>query len=136
VYILAQEGINAQMAVPPANLDDMLQACSSSLPFEPFGEQEKTNLGDIVPISIPTFGKLIVRTRDYVLRDGISSDIELDLKDAGPELDPKKWHEDLSSSSSSLLDCRKLYESVQGTFIIFTPLETDTSKIHGLSWMK
>lgn len=139
IYI-AKEGINAQMAVPPGDpLDQLLSACSTSLPFDPFRESNnKPNLGDLVSIETPTFNRLIVRVRDYVLRDGITraedgSDSSLDWTDAGPELSPDEWHRELSSSSSQdssstpaiLLDCRNLYESEQGTFQGAIPLQTD-----------
>lgn len=121
---LAQEGINAQMAVPEEYLDSLLKACSSNLPFDPFDEVGP-NLGDIVPSSTPTFDRLIVRTRDYVLRDGIDSEIALDWNNAGPELDASEWHEAVMSGPA-LLDCRNLYESNQGTFRGAIPLKTDT----------
>ncbi|CAJ1965287.1 unnamed protein product [Cylindrotheca closterium] len=136
---LAQEGINGQMAVPPHHLDELLEACSSSLSSLDLFVDEKPNLGDVVPISTPTFDKLIVRTRDYVLRDGIDSEIgrTLDWSDAGPELEADEWHEAVmnrgsdnkiknkNNSMGALLDCRNLYESEEGTFRGATPLETD-----------
>ena len=106
------------------------------------------NLGDIVSIDTPTFDKLIVRVRDYVLRDGMSQDQEqrqqlvhypLDWTNAGIELTPQEWHEELlqanrslqSSSSSDdstplILDCRNMYESDQGAFQGAIPLNTQT----------
>jgi predicted sulfurtransferase len=73
------------------------------------------------------------------LRDGLPSEISnaLDWRDAGPELSPEEWHEELrllrdddesslSSSSTTLLDCRNLYESDQGTFQGAIPLGTQT----------
>ena len=78
-----------------------------------------------------TFDRLIVRTRDYILRDGIKqedSDASLDWSDAGVELDAKEWHEQLSLQQDNiqLLDCRNDYESAQGTFQSAQPLNTKT----------
>ncbi|KAL3934628.1 MAG: hypothetical protein SGBAC_009700 [Bacillariaceae sp.] len=133
---LAQEGINAQMAVPPEHLDEFVKACSTSVSFDLFADDdEKPNLGNVLPISTPTFNRLIVRTRDYVLRDGIDDHAEvggttLDWNNAGPELEANEWHEAVmdtnsSSSKAALLDCRNFYESDEGTFRGATPLATN-----------
>ena len=125
VYI-AKEGVNAQMAIPEKSIDEFLDACSTALPVDPF-LCSPPNLGDVVPITTPTFNRLIVRVRDYVLRDGLEDG--LDWNDAGPELSPAEWHEDVSGSESSklvLLDCRNDYESDQGTFRGAKPLGTKT----------
>lgn len=123
---LAQEGINVQMAVPPDQLDDALEAFRTSLPYNPFSE-ETPNIGDLVPMTTPTFNRLVVRNRDYVLRDGIPEDIVLDWNDAGLELEAADWHNSLSSSQEpTLLDCRNQYESDEGSFKGATPLETNT----------
>ena len=138
---LAHEGINAQMAIPLDSLDMFMQLVSTNLPFDPFIDDDRDNtlnLGDVVSISTPTFDRLVVRTRDYVLRDGIGQD--LDWSDAGPELDAQEWHSDLmsissdsSSTSSLILDCRNMYESEEGTFVGATPLQTNTFQE---SWSK
>ena len=120
---LASEGVNAQLAVPLGDpLDMLLNACLECLPFDPFGVNAP-NLGDIVPTSTPTFNRLIVRTRDAVLRDEL--DEFLDWEDAGLELTPAEWDQQLRQSTSTvLLDCRNLYESEKGSFSGATPLKT------------
>lgn len=120
---LASEGVNAQLAVPCGEpLDALLNACIECLPFDPF-EVNAPNLGDIVPASTPTFNRLIVRTRDAVLRDEL--DEPLDWDNAGFELTPAEWDQELRQSKSSvLLDCRNLYESEKGSFTGATPLKT------------
>ena len=122
---LASEGVNAQLAVPcGASLDTLLHVCSQHLPFDPFA-MSPPNLGDVVPISTPTFNRLIVRTRDEVLRDGL--DDTLNWNDAGLELTPSAWdHELRQSESLVLLDCRNIYESEEGSFQGATPLKTQT----------
>lgn len=126
IYV-AKEGINAQMAVPPGpDLERLLNVCSTLLPFDPFAENPP-NLGAIVPISTPTFNKLIVRTRDFILRDGIShNEVRLDWSDAGAELSPSEWHKLIQEDDVVLLDCRNSYESDEGTFSGAIPLETKT----------
>ncbi|KAL3932575.1 MAG: hypothetical protein SGARI_003928, partial [Bacillariaceae sp.] len=138
---LSEEGINGQMAVPPGEpLEALLSACSSfgSLPFDPFTDNNPPNLGDVVSVDTPTFHRLVVRVRDYILRDGISDDIiaplSLDWSDAGPELSPSEWHEQIVQNENKdnengeeddtmiLIDCRNLYESQEGTFEGAIPL--------------
>ena len=130
---LASEGVNAQLAVPCGEpLDSLLDACSHRLPFDPF-ERNAPNLGDVVPISMPTFNRLIVRTRDAVLRDGLDSE-DLDWDDAGLELTPTEWDQELRQPESLfLLDCRNLYESEHGSFSGATPLKT---KVFQESWQE
>jgi len=110
IYV-APEGINAQLAVLPEYLDIVVDTIKSVLPFDPFRHtsDKGPNLGDVVSISTPTFKRLIVRTRDFILRDGINestddkdgnSSIELDWNDSGPELSPQQWHEELAQATS------------------------------------
>ena len=82
---ISKEGINAQFAVPPGNLEKLIQAFRKKndddddncgcLPFDMF-ENTPPNLGSVVNIDKPTFDRLIVRTRDQILRDGIVNIIE------------------------------------------------------------
>lgn len=127
VYI-AREGVNAQLAVPPGKpLESLLEACRTKLPINRIVDQPP-NLGDIVDIDMPTFDRLIVRTRDYVLRDGlVDNDITgqaLDWQDAGREVAPAEWHETLQTLSPTIVDCRNSYESQKGSFRGAIPLET------------
>lgn len=142
VYV-AQEGINAQFSVPEKSLQELLAAFGKEgdvdeavLPFDVF-EKEPPNMGDVVDESVPTFDRLIVRTRDYILRDGISTDDDenttLNWQDAGIELDAEDWDAQLRPHISidkddtiQLLDCRNTYESNQGTFLQSKPLNTQT----------
>ena len=115
----------------------------------------------------PPFRKQIIRTRDKILRDRLpgffatnrlniasergqeisstcsSSDGSvgggggIDWTDAGPELPPEKWHEEVIAGASAkpatnkdtqekiiLLDCRNDYETEKGTFVGATALNT------------
>lgn len=129
---LASEGVNAQMAVPPGkDLESLIGILSTHMPWDPF-QENPPNFGDIVPIETPTFDRLIVRIRDFVLRDGIPAEIgeSLDWTDSGPELSPEEWLDEVVNDNGdaavTLLDCRNGYESDQGTFERAIPLETDT----------
>ncbi|KAL7460171.1 hypothetical protein ACHAXS_000634 [Conticribra weissflogii] len=146
VYV-ATEGVNAQFAVPIGDpLKVLLETFgrnengSGCLPFDMF-EENPPNMGKVVESDIPTFDRLIVRTRDCILRDGIGEDSTFDWSDAGEELNPEEWHSQLStilldkssecnSNASNykiqLLDCRNNYESDQGTFLSSTHLNTRT----------
>lgn len=155
VYI-SKEGLNAQFAVPVGkpfdNLvlafgkqeDDGEESFASNLlqvfgqgehkdnyegclPFDTF-EKSMPNIGDVVDIDTPTFERLIVRTRDFILRDHITDgESTLDWSDAGIELDASEWDEQLRSQPNiQLLDCRNSYESDQGAFVSAKPLQTET----------
>jgi predicted sulfurtransferase len=147
---LAHEGMNGQFAVPVDYMEDFRSICQELLQLNC---DQRFNLGDIVPLSTPTFEKFIVRTRNQILRDGGMRNIKnnnlvLDWKEAGIELSPQEWdqelrrrqqqtqHEQQDSSSSSqssstskmplILDCRNEYESSMGTFQSAIPLNTTT----------
>jgi len=127
VYV-ASEGINAQFAVPVGDqLQSLLRTFGKEgcLSFDAF-EHSPPNMGDI---NVSTFDRLIVRTRDYILRDGIpleDGDVPLDWSDAGTELNAEDWHEQLQQKNIQLFDCRNDYESDQGTFQSAQPLNTKT----------
>lgn len=122
---LANEGFNGQFAIPVEQMEPFGNVLAQTLGLD--DPHEIINLGDIVPIDVPTFQRLIVRTRDAILRDGIN--LDLDWDQAGDELPPELWHEELQSSDNSapyILDCRNDYESDQGTFQQAIPLNTTT----------
>ena len=141
VYI-SKEGLNAQFAVPIGKpLDNLVQtfgkqvndgghgeeSCEGCLPFDTF-EKSPPNIGDVVDIETSTFDRLIVRTRDFILRDHITDgeSTTLDWSDAGIELDASEWDEQLRSQPNiQLLDCRNSYESAQGKFVSAKPLNTE-----------
>ena len=131
IYI-ATEGINVQMAIPPgSSLESFLNMFSSNtiLPFDPFKDNNSPNFGDIVTIDTPTFNKLIVRTRDYILRDGMDDDLDLNFSSSnvGIEISPCDWHQQISNNTGvTILDCRNIYETETGTFHNAVPLHTQT----------
>ena len=131
VYV-ANEGINAQFAVPINDVDELLRIFRYDLPFDTF-EECPPNMGSLVDSNTPTFDRLIVRTRDCILRDGLNNkhstdDDQLDWNDAGAELDASVWDMELrrqQQKNVQLLDCRNLYESNEGSFVSATPLNTN-----------
>ena len=133
---LATEGINAQFAIPVESrnaevvghsVEQFTAVVRRGMPFDPF-EVNAINHGDIVDSTLPTFNRLVVRTRDAILRSGLekNDDGAFDWDDAGMELTPEEWDADLRKNSSGiLLDCRNSYESALGTFAGADPLGTD-----------
>lgn len=122
---IADEGINGQFAMPVNALQVFVAVCTRLLQVM----QHDFNWGDILPIEAPTFQKLIVRTRDAILRDGLDkTDLQrkLDWNHAGEELEPADWDWELRASSPWLLDCRNDYEAQLGAFQRATPLNTTT----------
>lgn len=133
---VANEGINGQFCLPVAwkdafpqllrEVDDDLFApvqLNFGLPF---------TAGHYKARSFP-FKKLLVKRRKEVLTDGI--DEALDWDDAGPELPPADWHDELVAKqrldhlhheeAPILLDCRNAMESTKGTFVGAVPLNTE-----------
>lgn len=140
---LATEGINAQFAIPTESTSDeavrrsvgqFTAAIRRGMPFDPF-EINEINYGDLVDSTLPTFNRLVVRTRNAILRSGWENEdgssaattrTAFNWDDAGKELTPEEWDADLRESRSGvLLDCRNSYESDVGTFSGAEPLDTD-----------
>lgn len=140
---LATEGINAQFAIPTESSSDealrqsvgqFTAAIRRGMPFDPF-EVNEINCGDLVDSTLPTFNRLVVRTRNAILRSGLEKEdgsnaaatqTSFNWDDAGKELTPEEWDADLRESRSGiLLDCRNSYESNVGSFAGAEPLDTD-----------
>ena len=141
---LATEGINAQFAIPTESTNDEVvrqsvgqftAAIRRGMPFDPF-EINEINYGDLVDSTLPTFNRLVVRTRNAILRSGLENEggsntaatrrPAFNWDDCGKELTPEEWDADLRESRSGiLLDCRNSYESDVGSFAGAEPLDTD-----------
>lgn len=131
VYV-AEEGVNAQLAVPDSVLSDFRDAMNGSwiergetiVPSQVVGIF--LNIDSVVPQSEEPFEKLSVRAREKVLSDGFSE--PLDWNKAGKEISPREWHELMSNKQEDviLLDCRNSYESDVGRFEGAEPLNTRT----------
>lgn len=144
IYV-AQEGVNAQMAIPSNVLDNFLDCCT--LPDEKGGKLSDV-LGpymenginvDPMPVDMaefrsnPAFKNLHVRVRSQIVADGFET--PLDWQSAGYDMPPLEWHQKIKESkmanetgqSNSLpivLDCRNDYETQVGKFDLAEPLGT------------
>ena len=132
VYV-ANEGINAQMAVPTNVLPNFLQC--NTLSSQDGGELS-TVLGpymenginiDPIPVSMeefranPAFKNLHIRVRSQIVADGLEK--ALDWQSAGYDMPPMEWHEKLKEARKKLdeendgqsvpivFDCRNDYET-------------------------
>jgi predicted sulfurtransferase len=101
--LVANEGINGQFAIP-ANFSEslfpgILKTIDHEL-FEPvtlnLGESFSTGTDSSFPLP---FRKLLIRRKNKVLTDNLPQN--LDWQNAGPELDPASWHEEIEKLSSA-----------------------------------
>ncbi len=106
---LAEEGINAQMNVPEDNWDSFVKELNK---FDYFKD---------VPFKIAvdgngkSFYKLVVKTRDRIVADGIN-DPTFDASNTGKYLNAKEFNEALSDPNTIVVDMRNHYESEVGRF--------------------
>eukprot|EP00804_Cyclotella_cryptica_P001449 CCRYP_003694-RA/>CCRYP_003694-RA protein AED:0.06 eAED:0.06 QI:1192/1/1/1/1/1/6/97/939 len=152
VYV-ANEGVNAQMAVPTNVLPNFLKCCT--VPSDQGGELSHVlgsymeNGINIDPIPVPmdefrqnpAFRNLHIRVRSQIVADGF--DKPLDWQSAGYDMPPLEWHAKLkeardkaravqskgdTSSADPLpivFDCRNGYETQVGKFELAEPLQTE-----------
>jgi len=123
VYV-ANEGINAQMAIPTNVLTNFLNCCTlstsngGSILSEVLGSYIENGLNiDPIPITIKEFEKekpfkrLHIRVRSQIVADGLED--QLDWQNAGYDMPVLEWHEKLkmaresSASSTSSSDDSK-----------------------------
>ncbi|KAL8424656.1 hypothetical protein Efla_006441 [Eimeria flavescens] len=124
---VASEGLNAQLAVPAAELPSILEELREVPGLEEGGLQ--VTLDCAVPFAAywannPPFDTLHVRSRQQVLRDGFGA--PLDWADCGEEVSPAEWHSKLKAlllqrqqgqkRTAVLLDVRNASEFAVGHF--------------------
>lgn len=134
VYV-AEEGINAQMAVPTNVLKQFELSLLDILP----NAKDIVNI-DPIPLdknefiirnkdNPPPFTNLHIRIRPQVVADGLDESLDLNM-DTGYEMSPVEWHETLLHQNSTtkpiLLDCRNHYETDVGRFVGAEPLNTES----------
>lgn len=108
-----------------------METVKSSLSQLPELRNVALNVGKVVDADAGrvAFKKLLVTLRPKVLRDGFEE--PLDWTQAGAELTPAEWHDQLLRREEAdeekplLLDCRNHYESAEGTFKGAEALGTD-----------
>ena len=138
--LLAEEGVNAQLVVPSSIVPWVTQVTTAVDPA--LFTDLTVNVGQTIDYENSKtpfpFKKLVVRQKRQILTDGMlvdNDDIDgdaaavsraLDWTDAGPEISPIMWHQEVSQRTDDLvlLDCRNTYESDMGTFRGAIPLNT------------
>lgn len=127
VYV-AEEGVNAQMAIP-SNVLSHFKECVKSEPLlsgavvNDDRDISRKQYEDLLP-----FRSLHIRERKQILVDGIGSHNLQWTERNGVELDAESFHAALDNPSAVVLDCRNRYESDVGRFQGAIPLNTDTFK--------
>jgi predicted sulfurtransferase len=121
VYV-ANEGVNAQMAIPTNIFEDFKNVTKDNRLFH----ESRFNTDPAIPkeeyFKSKPFRALHIRIRDQIVADGL--DEALNWKNAGHELDPMEWHKALDDPSAIILDCRNTYETDVGIFDGAIPLNT------------
>lgn len=108
VYI-ASEGINAQISVPTAHLEEFKQKL----------EEQSTLKGMPLKFAVEddgkSFFKLVLKVREKIVADGLD-DGSFDVTDVGAHLDAKSFNEAMQMPGTIVVDMRNHYESEVGHF--------------------
>ena len=107
IYI-AQEGINAQLALPTRNLEVFNTYLDTFSMFKGMRRNFAVEDGK-------SFFKLKIQVRDKIVADGIE-DPSFDVGNFGVHLDAKKWNELMVHPEVTVVDFRNHYESEVGHF--------------------
>ena len=95
--LIATEGINGAFAVPTQSIPlfkNLMRTINPTI-FGNIDYNYGTKLAHVTPMdSIFPFRKLLIKRRKEVLTDRIP---DLNWQDAGPELPPAEWHEELKT---------------------------------------
>ncbi len=121
VYV-ADEGVNAQMAIPTNIFEDFKRATKQNELFKESRFNTDPAISKQQYFDTKPFRSLHIRIRDQIVADGL--DVELDWHKAGNELDPMEWHKALDDPNAIILDCRNTYETDVGIFQGAIPLNT------------
>jgi UPF0176 protein len=108
VYV-AREGINAQMNVPEQYWEVFERLLYSHPEFK--GVPFKIAVED----DGKSFLKLQVKSRKYILADGLKDD-EYDVTDVGRHLSAEEWNEAMEDPDTVVVDMRNHYETEIGHF--------------------
>jgi UPF0176 protein len=108
IYV-AEEGVNAQVALPQENLEKFKQAIDSI----DFLNGNRLNIA--IEESDKSFYKLDVKLRNKIVADGID-DSSFNPGNTGRYLEAEEWNEKMSSEDVVVIDMRNHYESEVGRF--------------------
>ena len=106
---LAHEGINAQMSVPEVNWDEFIIHLNS------FSFFKGVTIKHAVDGNGKSFYKLIVKTRNKIVSDGIN-DPEFNASVTGKYLNALEFNAALNDKNTIVVDMRNHYESEVGKF--------------------
>ena len=106
---VAREGINAQVSVPEFNWNDFLVLINSYDAFR------NVDLKIAVEDDGKSFYKLIVRTRNKIVADGLD-DAAMDVTNVGRHLSAREFNEAMQQPDTIVVDMRNHYESEIGHF--------------------
>lgn len=118
IYV-AQEGINAQIALPSVNFE----AFKSNLYTLDFLKDIRLNVA--IEEKQKSFIKLDIKVKDKIVADGID-DPQFDLQNRGNYLDAISWNEMMEKPDTVVIDMRNHYESEVGRFEGASCPDTDT----------
>lgn len=133
--VFAKEGFNGQLCIPTVKLSSFVRSLRSTnsifldIPdLINYGTTHNYDLRSTIPYP---YKRLIIRTKQNILTDGLPDSVanDLDWNDGGEEVEPEVWHELLANKTSEktlVLDCRNDYESDMGSFQGSTYLNTST----------
>ncbi|MCX6291298.1 MAG: rhodanese-related sulfurtransferase [Bacteroidetes bacterium] len=118
---LAHEGINAQVSVPEENWNRFVELLNSYVQFR------NVDLKIAVEDNGKSFYKLIVRTRNKIVADGLD-DQTFDVTNVGRHLSAKEFNEAMQLPGTVVVDMRNHYESEVGHFKGAVLPDADTFK--------
>lgn len=108
IYV-AQEGINAQLSLPAANLDAFRNV------LDRYDFMRGIRLNVAIEQDNKSFLKLTIKVRNKIVADGLN-DETFDPTDIGTHLKAKEFNEMLSRPDTVVIDMRNHYESEVGHF--------------------
>jgi len=106
---LAHEGINAQISVPEFNWEKFIVLLNE------YDQFRNVDLKIAVEDDGKSFYKLIVRTRNKIVSDGLKDDA-FDVTNVGKHLSAKEFNEAMQHPDTIVVDMRNHYESEVGHF--------------------
>jgi UPF0176 protein len=108
IYI-AREGINAQISVPDFQMENFKSLLNS------YPEFRDVDLKIAIEDDGKSFYKLIVRTRNKIVADGLA-DETFDTTNVGRHLSAREFNEAMKNPDTIVVDMRNHYESEVGYF--------------------